>query len=230
MEHWSVAHNITIDRCGDSPWNSRRKKGHFKGLQLPFGCTIDFLPSPVHDTRSKFEPRAIPGVFLGYRLGSGGIWRNEFYVVSLVDLAAVLKGERKMTAQIVREVVRDNAIIFPAVEWFAHRTRTLEGAASQLDISLPEDAVVHCDPPAPALPPRIDAPQADTMDVAQVDPFRAAMPPDNPPAEAAQADAGDPLHPPIELPPGYESHSPYTGLPPHCVPVPGGHMVSGRCG
>ena len=32
----------------------------------------------------------------------------------------------------------------------------------------------------------------------------------------------------IELPPGYEDHSPYTGLPPHCVQAPGGYMTGGR--
>jgi hypothetical protein len=31
--------------------------------------------------------------------------------------------------------------------------------------------------------------------------------------------------PPIELPPGYEDHDPYTGLPPGCAEVPGVYMM-----
>ena len=33
---------------------------------------------------------------------------------------------------------------------------------------------------------------------------------------------------PIESPPGYEDHDPYTGLPPGCAKVPGGYMMGTR--
>ena len=48
-------------------------------------------------------------------------------------------------------------------------------------------------------------------------------------AEAPQQ-ADDPFlgHEPIELPPEYQDRDPYTGLPSHCVPVPGGYMTGGR--
>ena len=56
------ARNIEIVR-GDSSWNRRHGKGHFKGPQVPFGALVDFMPSPVRGEAQKFAPRAVPGIF-----------------------------------------------------------------------------------------------------------------------------------------------------------------------
>jgi len=51
--HWCKAHNITITD-GDSAWNKHHRRGNFRGARLPFGCLVDFLPSPVHGKQPKF--------------------------------------------------------------------------------------------------------------------------------------------------------------------------------
>ena len=70
--HFCHSHNIEmID--GDSAWNRRHGKGHFSGLQVPFGAKVEFKPAPTQSQkRTKFETKSMPGVFLGYKLQQGG--------------------------------------------------------------------------------------------------------------------------------------------------------------
>ena len=39
--------------------------------------------------QTKFSPRAIEGVFLGYHLSSGGQWKGDYYVAKLSDFKNV---------------------------------------------------------------------------------------------------------------------------------------------
>ena len=82
--HWCFSHNIET-RDGDSSWNQRHKTGHFKGLRVPFGAKVDFLPSPIQEKSPKFGPRAISGVFLGYHILPGGKWKGDILAASLED-------------------------------------------------------------------------------------------------------------------------------------------------
>ena len=56
-----------------------------KGLAIPFGCGIFFLPAPTKYTNSKSCPKMSCGVFLGYRLQPGGTWSGEYIVADLYD-------------------------------------------------------------------------------------------------------------------------------------------------
>ena len=68
---------------GVSPWDVRRKDdpsiGGFKVTLIPFGALVDFRP-PANTFKGlpKFASRAMPGIFLGYRLQPGGIWKGEY--------------------------------------------------------------------------------------------------------------------------------------------------------
>ena len=44
-EHFCFANNIAIVN-GDSAWNKRYKKGHCKGMQIPYGALVGFMPQP----------------------------------------------------------------------------------------------------------------------------------------------------------------------------------------
>jgi hypothetical protein len=93
-DHWCFSQNVAM-REGNSAWNRRHKKGHFKGNLVPFGSLVDFKPSPVYLQKHplcKFSPRALPGVFLGYYLHPGGIWRGEYIVAALDDFRGALRG------------------------------------------------------------------------------------------------------------------------------------------
>ena len=58
------------------------KQDLFTGLRL--GSLIDILPPlPYLKGQPKLSSRAIPGLFLGYHLHPGAIFKGEYYVVSL---------------------------------------------------------------------------------------------------------------------------------------------------
>ena len=88
VRHWCFSRNVSL-RSGESSWNLRFGQGHFKGPKLPFGCLVDFMPTPEYSKKAtvlpKFGPKAIPGVFLGYFLQPGGRHRGDYLVAELKD-------------------------------------------------------------------------------------------------------------------------------------------------
>ena len=80
VRHWCFMHN-TASHLGVSPWDSRHGKGHFVDPRLPFGCMVEFLPSPgAVKSMAKFEPRSNQGILVGYRLHAGGKWTHDYLV------------------------------------------------------------------------------------------------------------------------------------------------------
>jgi hypothetical protein len=107
--HFCFAHNISMSD-GDSPWNRRFAKGHWKGPKIPFGCLVDFLPiSPLRSEKPKFGPNAVPGIFLGYVLSPGARWKGQFVVAALQEFHevdfSVDDWSRNVRTQVVMEVV-----------------------------------------------------------------------------------------------------------------------------
>ena len=71
----------------DSPWKLMTGK-RWKGPQIPFGARIDYWSGPKHKVKlsARFDPSSVPGVFLGYPLHPGLIWRGDFLVAPLRDI------------------------------------------------------------------------------------------------------------------------------------------------
>ena len=64
---------------GDSCCNRRHGKGHFKGLCIPFGALVDFMPQ--NDIKiESFGSTTIQGIFLGYHIQPGGLWSGDYIV------------------------------------------------------------------------------------------------------------------------------------------------------
>ena len=96
MAFYCMAHNTRTDYVDTkreewrSPWYLRHGS-EFKGTIAPFGCLVTYRPSPSsekgHSARSqgkmKYSGPYDHGVFVGYRLLSGGIWRNDYDVIPL---------------------------------------------------------------------------------------------------------------------------------------------------
>ena len=66
IRDYCFAENIKMTN-GYSAWNKRfKKKGHFKGPVIPFGCLLDFKQTPERaDKMPKAAPDAVPGVMFG---------------------------------------------------------------------------------------------------------------------------------------------------------------------
>jgi hypothetical protein len=106
--HFCFSHNTKMWE-GDSPWNGRFGKGHFKGPHIPFGCLVDFLPvSPLRSEKPKFGPNAVPGIFLMYVLAPGCVWKGHVMVAALSEFDNVdfAKDDwaRDVRTQTVKEV------------------------------------------------------------------------------------------------------------------------------
>ena len=86
-KHACMAHNIAEEYEMDSPWKVKKGK-RWNGPQIPFGARVDYWTGPKNKVKSsaRFDPSSIPGVFLGYPLHPGLIWRGDFLVAPLKSI------------------------------------------------------------------------------------------------------------------------------------------------
>ena len=110
----------------------RHANAPFTGLRLPFGCLIDFKPSPVKGkTDAKFAPTSVPGLFVGYNLQPGGRFKGDYLVISLADAKRLLEKPKsaRIFVQRVKEIYinPDEGYVFPMKEDYDRKRRSLNG-------------------------------------------------------------------------------------------------------
>ena len=88
MECYSYLRNVT-DLLSDGKTPYERRFGQpFKGLIVPFGSLVEYHPftaknqSRIH----QFGKKVLPGLFLGYALYAGGIWKGDVLVADIEEL------------------------------------------------------------------------------------------------------------------------------------------------
>ena len=66
----------------------------FQGKALSFGCTIRYLPSAEREVekREKLDPALRDGIFVGYRLHTGGVWTGQYEVIDFEAYAQIHSG------------------------------------------------------------------------------------------------------------------------------------------
>ena len=146
MRHFSTAYNLLVDEDGSSPW-LRRHGSEFPALRLPFGCLVDFIPEQVGpEDRPKAAPRAIPGVFMGWKLQPGFTWGHAYRVTDLrafqgLDFS-IWGSSGDVRVHTVGELVapREN-YKFPLVERYEAANRTL--SADRVDPPSEPEPVVE---------------------------------------------------------------------------------------
>ena len=75
-ENFCSASNTAIVDC-DSCYNRRHKTGRFKGLKIPFGALVDFIPQ--NDTKAEsMGSKTIPGLFVGCHVQPGRLWSGDY--------------------------------------------------------------------------------------------------------------------------------------------------------
>ena len=81
-QHHTIALNVT-KRLDDGvvPWEARYGEP-FTGMIIPFGAKVLFRNNPKQGTppTTKFGPTGVEGIFLGYHIQPGFIWREEYLV------------------------------------------------------------------------------------------------------------------------------------------------------
>ena len=112
-KHHAMAINIVKQlNGGDPPWALRFDNG-FLGRQLPFGCLLFFWEGKYEPKRGKFAPNAKRGVFLGYNIQAGHVWRGEYLVANVDSLEYFLKEGHLKTIRTKRVALPDGDFIFP---------------------------------------------------------------------------------------------------------------------
>ena len=131
-------HNITLDGGHSSPW-IRKFGEEFKGVVLPLGCEIFFLPAPTKYKNSKAAPAMSYGIILGYRLVPGSRWTGQYIVADITDfignsLHIDTPGNEFRIFPHLTEQIRlgKRGICFPLKNTYDRVNLTLEGNASAL--------------------------------------------------------------------------------------------------
>ena len=60
---------------------------HFKGPIIPFGSLVEYYPITSKDQSRihQFGKKVLPGLFLGYALYAGGIWKGDVLIAEVGD-------------------------------------------------------------------------------------------------------------------------------------------------
>ena len=159
-KHFCCAHNFTRKyerNHNQTPYESRHKGVPFVGTLAPFGCLIDFKPSPVRGkVVSKFSARAVPGLFLGWHMSPGGKFKGDYLAISIEDLKLKTFSRNPILyIQRIKEVFFDKEVdpIFPLKELYDKSRRSIqvdipmEGSLDRVD---EHDKTVQESKPVPA--------------------------------------------------------------------------------
>ena len=60
---------------------------HLKGPVIPFGSLVEYHPFTAKDQSRihQFGKKVFPGLFLGYALCAGGIWKGDVLIADLEE-------------------------------------------------------------------------------------------------------------------------------------------------
>ena len=108
--------------------HERRFGKPFKGPIIPFGSLVEYYPITAKDQSRihQFGKKVSPGLFLGYALYAGGIWKGDVLIADLEELKTMDASEICSKRLNAKEVIFPNhgEFIFPIADG---RIKTLGG-------------------------------------------------------------------------------------------------------
>ena len=115
VRHHCMAMNLSEQLTGDrSPWDLRNKRD-FSGKIIPFGCLVYFWGDRKRpdSIAGKMSPSSAQGVFLGYHIQAGHVWRDEYLVAHLDGLDYRLADGSVKVIRTKRLELPDGDFVFP---------------------------------------------------------------------------------------------------------------------
>ena len=109
MECYTYLRNVT-DLLSDGKTPYERRFGQpFKGPIIPFGSLVEYHPITAKDQSRihQFGKKVLPGLFLGYALYAGGIWKGDVLIADLEEL------ETMDASEIYSKRLNAKEVIFP---------------------------------------------------------------------------------------------------------------------
>ena len=91
MECYCYLRNIqNLLSDGKTPYE-RRFGMPFNGPVMPFGAMVEYHPISAKDMSKfhQFGSKVLPGIFLGYVLYAGGIWKGGMMIADIEELEEV---------------------------------------------------------------------------------------------------------------------------------------------
>ena len=128
MECYTYLRNVTdLLSDGKTPYERRFGKP-FEGPFIPCGSLVEYHPITAKDQSRihQFGKKVLPGLFLGYALYAGGIWKGDALISDLVELETMDASEIYSKRLNAKEVIfpKQGEFIFPIADG---RIKTLGG-------------------------------------------------------------------------------------------------------
>ena len=121
MECCTYLRNVT-DLLSDGKTPYERRFGQpFKGPIIPFGSLVEYHPKTAKDQSRihQFGKKVLPGLFLGYALYVGRIWKGDVLVADLEELETMDASEiysKRLNAKEVIFPKENGEFIFPIAD------------------------------------------------------------------------------------------------------------------
>ena len=120
MECYTYLRNVT-DLLSDGKTPYERRFGQpFKGPIIPFGSLVEYHPITAKDQSRihQFGKKILPGLFLGYALYAGGIWKGDVLIADLEELETMDASEIYSKRLNAKEVMfpKQGEFIFPIAD------------------------------------------------------------------------------------------------------------------
>ena len=115
VRHHCMALNLSEQLSGEhSSWELRYKR-EFDGKIIPFGCLVHFWENRKRpdSVAGKMSPNSSKGVFIGYHIQSGHVWRDEYLVAHLDGLDYKLSDGSVKVIRTKRLELPDGPFVFP---------------------------------------------------------------------------------------------------------------------
>ena len=131
MECYTYPRNVTdLLSDGKTPYERRFGKP-FKGPIIPFGSLVEYYPVTSKDQSivHQFGKKVLLGLFLGYALYAGGIWKGDVLIDDLEELETMDASEIYSKRLNAKEVIfpQTRRIYFSNRRWTNQNTRRRSG-------------------------------------------------------------------------------------------------------
>ena len=120
MECYTYLRNVT-DLLSDGKTPYQRRFGQpFKGPIIPFGSLVEYHPVTAKDQSRihQFGKKVLPGLFLGYALYAGGLWKGDVLIADLEELETMDASEIYSKRLNAKDVIfpKQGEFIFPIAD------------------------------------------------------------------------------------------------------------------
>ena len=120
MECYTYLRNVT-DLLSDGKTPYERRFGQpFKGPIIPFGSLVEYHPITAKDQSRihQFGKKILPGLFLGYAVYAGRIWKGDVLIADLEELETMDASEIYSKRLNAKEVIfpKQGEFIFPIAD------------------------------------------------------------------------------------------------------------------